>query len=505
MEGDGSCADGAIVQAVEQSDYLDSLPLSQCLRPHARSTATFRQREVGAAMAEWTADDWASKVPMTCRDEEWQERNRTAGGAGPLRSPAGELAFFRHVLGLPTHAVGRAYLHVAAGALQQGILLLTTNHRHRPAAQQLDDFGTEQYDSSIVLFFSVGPLKPGSRGDGHYETVCLSSADEDVVHTVFERHHPLLCSLRAWAASHADERTLDHERMQHLCFPAISMRPGEQFSGPLAPAAAAGSSLEVRDSAQSGTRPRRSRILPARLRGDACGGDSRADRAGRPGRPAAARSLSAVLVGAASTAPGADSQPSPPRARTRVSSSATAARAAPAVAASRAPCSARPVVLGELARRNLQAWVRERSGRGRLASRVHLSAVPLFFVCAGIARKTGRFLSMEQLTQDEASANEGNRHTTSQPTDCSIPSSSLPTSFPACSVRPHSVHRGDHGAASSSYSSSLPSSSSSSCSSSLSPSLSVVSMPLSSSSCSTTAFCFALAACCASAACSARS
>ena len=29
---------------------------------------------------------------------------------------------------------------------------------------------------------------------------------------------------------------------------------------------------------------------------------------------------------------------------------------------------------------------------------------------------------MKQLTQDEASANEGNRHTTSQPTDCSIPS-----------------------------------------------------------------------------------
>ena len=39
------------------------------------------------------------------------------------------------------------------------------------------------------------------------------------------------------------------------------------------------------------------------------------------------------------------------------------------------------------------------------------------FVCAGIARKTGRLLSMKQLTQDEASANEGNRHTTSQPTD----------------------------------------------------------------------------------------
>ena len=113
--------------------------------------------------------------------------------------------------------------------------------------------------------------------------------------------------------------------------------------------------------------------------------------------------------------------------------------------------------------------------------RMSRSATRVLFVCAGIARKTGRLLSMKQLTQGEASANEGNRHTTSQPTDCSIPSSSLPTAFSACSVRPHSVHLGDHGAVSFFSSSSLPSSSSSSCSSSLSLSLSVVSMPLSSS------------------------
>ena len=62
---------------------------------------------------------------------------------------------------------GRAYLHEAAGVLQQGILVLTSDHCYRPAAQQLDDFGSAQYDSSIVLFFSVGSPKPGSRADGH--------------------------------------------------------------------------------------------------------------------------------------------------------------------------------------------------------------------------------------------------------------------------------------------------------------------------------------------------
>ena len=192
VKGDGSCADGAIVQAVEQSSYLDSLPLSYCLRPNARSVATFRQREVGAAMAGWTAEDWVSKMPELCREDEWQECCRvdaTDAASRHARSPTRELDFFRHVLGLPTHPVGRAYLHAAAGALQHGVLVLTTDHRYSgPAAQQLDDFGTEQYDSSVILFFNVGPLKPGSRGDGHYETghyetVCLSLAGEATVTT----------------------------------------------------------------------------------------------------------------------------------------------------------------------------------------------------------------------------------------------------------------------------------------------------------------------------------
>ena len=387
VKGDGSCADGAIVQAVEQSEYLDSLPLSQSLRPNTRSTATFRQREVGAAMAEWTAEDWVSKMPELCREDEWQECCRvgaTNASSRPARSPTRELDFFRHTLGLPTHPVGRAYLHAAAGALQQGILVLTTDHRYRgPAAQQLDDFGTEQYDSSIVLFFSVGPPKPGSRGDGHYETVCLSPPGEDVVHTVFERQHPLLCGLRAWAASHADERTLEHERVQRFCFPAICMQPGERFNGPLTPTVAAQQSSAVGDSAQSETRPRRLRNLPARLRDDdgPGGGDDRDGWPVLPRRPAAVRSLSVALDVAASPATDpaivAGGETPPRRARDRASRHA-AATALPAAAAARAPPSDRPAVLGELARRNLQAWVRERSRRGRLASRVHLSAVPMW-------------------------------------------------------------------------------------------------------------------------------
>ena len=139
---------------------------------------------------------------------------------------------------------------------------------------QLNDFGTQQYDSSIILFFSVGPLKPGSRGDGHYETVCLFAADDGSAHTVLERNHPLLNSLRAWAIQHSDDCTLEHERIKHFCHPAISVRSGEQFVGPpasspdcgVAFAGVGGRTTDV------GARPRRSRTIPARFRDQQSGG-----------------------------------------------------------------------------------------------------------------------------------------------------------------------------------------------------------------------------------------
>jgi len=388
--GDGSCADGAIVQAIEQSDYLDSLPLSQSLlHARVRSKDTFRQHEVGAAIAAWSVDDWVNKVPESFRDEEWQERCRvdaTACGTAlqgdpeeSVRSAAKELEFFRRVLTLPTHAVGNAYLHAAAGVLQQGILLLTMDRRLNRAVHQLDDFGTQQYDSSIILFFSVGPLKPGSRGDGHYETVCLFAPDGGFAHTVFERNHPLLSSIRDWAAQHADEHTLDHERVQWSCHPAISMRPGEQFGGPAAPdGASARSALAVGENTQSGTRPRRPRTVPARLRDPQSDDRQELQGVAPSARPAAARSLRAALDRAASLASPTEAPSSQPALARGRAGSPPPAVPDPVRAAPRVQSSDRPAALGESAKRNLLAWVRQRSRRGRLASRVHLSAVPMW-------------------------------------------------------------------------------------------------------------------------------
>jgi hypothetical protein len=391
--GDGSCADGAIVQAIEQSDFLDSLPLSQSLL-HSRvhSKDTFRQHEVGSAVAMWTVDDWVSKMPASFRDEEWQEKRRIDaamldnGSMGdpeaPCRTATRELEFFRHVLTLPTHAVGNAYLHAAAGVLQQGILLLTTDRRCHRAVHQLDDFGTQQYPSSIILFFSVGPLKPGSRGDGHYETVCLSAPDEHSVHTVFERSHPVLCSLRVWAARHSDEHTMERDRMRWFCHPAISARSGEQFGGPPPPDGSSARSALPPDE-HTGIRPRRQRVIPARLRESQDDQDRHGATISR--RPAAARSLLTALNTAAVSQPidsPIDSETRHPHrhgAPPRVRADGGPDGGSPVVAAApRAQSSDRPTTLGESAKRNLLAWVRQRSRRGRLASRVHLSAVPMW-------------------------------------------------------------------------------------------------------------------------------
>jgi hypothetical protein len=375
--GDGTCADGAIVQAIEQSDFLDSLSLSQSLlRARASSKDAFREHEVGAAVAAWTEDDWTDKMPGYFRDEEWTERCRDQAAASVSspdhekaeRTPARELAFFRRVLSLPSYAVGGAYLHAAAGVLQQGILLLSVDRRLSPVVHRLDDFGTQQYASSIILLLTVGPLKPGSRGDGHYETVCLLPPDDSPVHTVFEMNHPLLSDIRQWAKVHADARTLEHERVHELSYyPAISVRSGVQFDGPPPPPAAS-----VRDTPAAGggaaARPRRKPVLPARLR------DPPAERDG-----SVTRSTSALQ-------PAVSSSRAPAPASRTASSGVRAVdpseRATPELvaAAPRVAPSTRSATLAEAAQRNLLQWVRQHSQRGRLASRIHLSAVPMWTV-----------------------------------------------------------------------------------------------------------------------------
>ena len=377
--GDGTCADAAIMKAVEQSDTLDSLPLSQTFLPGRHRKNTFRELEVGAAVAAWSPDDWVSKVPASLRDDEWNESQRILHKrhderAGSVRTTEGELELFRDVLTQPSHPVGHAYLHVAAAVLQQGILLLTQDRRLGRAVYQLDDFGTQQYDSSIVLFFGVGPIQHReSRGDGHYDTVCLTSPDGGSEQTVFERDHPLLCALRAAGARYSDPLTVDTEAVLYLCYPAISEVSGEAFVGPLVPDGAPSSGAPSVFGA-TGTRPRRERIPSLRLRDPP--GDESGPRVGLPSsRSTVACSLRPALDRAAAEVP--TSVRASSRGGNRVPREPSAVRDT-VLAAARAEPSARPSVLGASAQRNLREWVRQRSRSGRLAYKVHFTAIPMW-------------------------------------------------------------------------------------------------------------------------------
>ena len=392
--GDGTCADGAIVQAVEQSDLLDSLPLSQSLSRGVSGKDAFRACVVGSGVSQWTVDDWTDKIPACFRDEERAElcriRRRAHGGPQPYQpaavTPTEELEFFQHVLSLPSHPVGNAYLHTAAGALQQGILLLSVDKRYKPPLCRLDDFGTLQYESSIILLFTVSPMAfvPGCRGDGHYDTVCLFPPEGGPAHTVFEMNHPLLCGIRHWAAQHASDRTLEHERVGEMYYhPAISMSPSAAFNGLPAPSSDVPSASHgPAGGGATGTRPRRLRVPSVRLRDLSTSGTSDAARE----RGGASRPVRCVSAGArpARASPAPD-LPLPEQGASLSSCTALppgvpGSRSASVQAAPLVAPSARAATLAADLPGNLRAWVRKNSRRGRLASRVHITAVPMWTV-----------------------------------------------------------------------------------------------------------------------------
>jgi hypothetical protein len=117
------------------------------------------------------------------------------------------------------------------------------------------------------------------------------------VHTVFERNHPLLCSIRNWAVQHADPLTVEHELVDYVYHSAVSVCPGEAFRGLPAPDGVPAPGAQPVPEA-IGTRPRRPRVVPPRLRDEYSAVPL--GRAGTlPARPAAVRSLDPALERAA--------------------------------------------------------------------------------------------------------------------------------------------------------------------------------------------------------------
>jgi hypothetical protein len=415
VRGDGSCADGAVLLAVEHPSALDTLPLTRSLCHPVRGTTAFRTQEVLGLVERWTPDDWCNKVPEQLRQELWAERPKCSCASGrcvcewALRTPEKEHELFCSTLTTPTRHMGNEYFHVVAGVLQIGIILLTTDRRFG-TTHKVDDFGSRQYAFSMVLYASY-LRRPGSRsgGVGHFETVGLfESCDDNTVLqneplTLFGCAHPLSTALRNYAIAHSSDKTVDHERIVYQYHGAINAEPSTAFPTvpsvssdglpqPLQPHADPTGAVRSLASDNTAVHRRRPISLPSRYQDGA-------SPAARTSSRRTTRSLNEQLDQAASAvpaiprarsrsrvSPGLDevtvtssaSHPAPRRAKG--ARAAEQRRARPAAAVPRSSTSDRPSALGERALTNVRTWVRQTTNRGQLASSVHISAIPMWTV-----------------------------------------------------------------------------------------------------------------------------
>jgi hypothetical protein len=239
-----------------------------------RSIASFRTHEIKDVVSEWSEERWGALMPMTLRDEVWEDRPRCAKKAQECqrgncncpysaeRTPLGELQLFLTSLDNPFHHSGNPYFFVVTHILKIGLLLITDDRRLGTTTHHLHDFGSARYDFSMVIYSSF------HRGGaiGHYETVGLfpvidGTAMADTTEepaTLFAKDHWLLVSLRRAAESRSRPHTLEAQRIHAIrydepSFHVVPEAPTRPRSASTDPASAVGTAV---------TRPRRKAVLP---------------------------------------------------------------------------------------------------------------------------------------------------------------------------------------------------------------------------------------------------
>ena len=418
--GDGSCAKGALLLALQDldaGDLWDQLPLSVTssivadrgrLVHSPANIQSFITNTVVPAVEHWSEEQWLAYMPETCREEVWCRRPLCAKEAAAcregncscpysLRTPELEQQLFCETVLRPTTVQGLDFFAAASVVLQTGILLISDIHRPNDGATHyLHDFGTGHYESSMVLYSLIN-----SKGTGHFETIGLfpSKAGEkgpqaDLAanpSTLFEPQHWLLDALRSEARKRDTPKAMSQLRVMVVNCPGhnVAQRhgPAEEREEPdeVTPASTApqpvGAGVAMLG---TGTRPRRNVVRPARY------AQQHVDAPPPPrARQSAKRSLQPQLdIAAAALSRPASARSAPLRGR--ASNRRTSAAAVdvsqsphspphsplPAAAAPRQPQSSR---VGTGAMRlldNTQAWIRANIPSGRMAKRVHSTAVP---------------------------------------------------------------------------------------------------------------------------------
>jgi hypothetical protein len=378
--GDGSCGTGAILLAIQSPDGRDTQPLAQTIAHTPRSIASFRTHEIKDVVSEWSEEHWCALMPMTLRDEVWEDRPRNCPFSAE-RTPLGELRRLLTSLDNPFHHSGNSYFFVVTHILKIGLLLITDDRRLGTMTRHLHDFGSESYDFSMVIYSSH------HRGGatGHYETVGLFPLiDESAVAdttvepaTLFAKDHWLLVSLRAAADRRNGPNTLEAQRIHVIRYD----EPGSHVVLDTPPTPRSASADPAPSISSAVTRPRRKAVLPHRYR------DVVADHS--VAKPQAARSLRAQFDAALAAVSARNVLVTDqPRDGDRAAQAVPRSRLPrpsepaplPAAAAPRHPPSTRLDALGARALTNLSAWLRENSSRNdrRMPSRVHRTAIPMW-------------------------------------------------------------------------------------------------------------------------------
>ena len=110
---------------------------------------------------------WSRHPP--CAKEATECLEGDCSCAYSLRTPELEKQLFCDAVQRPTAEQGLEFFAAASVVLQIGILLISDGHRPGDHTwRALHDFGTRDYESSMVLYGLTN-----NRGKGHYETVGL--------------------------------------------------------------------------------------------------------------------------------------------------------------------------------------------------------------------------------------------------------------------------------------------------------------------------------------------
>ena len=453
VNGDGTCASGSLNMALLGMPGSVGTSMDECRTPTA--VGLFKQRVVQLVQS-WTDDEWCARVGSALRDEVWEAdfRGSYAGCTScsvsdsgvhcQCRTAAAERAVFCGRCSERSYHMPPVFFHVVAVAMQVGVMLIIDDSRLCDSGsthKEVRSYGTMEYPCSVVICGTWSLSRAG-----HYETVGLAAGDEHGAapplrmpryrRMRFAPNDPLLLHIRQHALENSLDQTPARRRVSFVDYPAVLLGPADNGCLTHACSSPVGGALGDMDnllqvyqllsssagaaSGQASAKSLRQKPVPSRRLRDAQDDaaaalvDSAGKRSQREPR-AARRSLAKQLDGAEEVA--ADRQAphsisrsaSSPQSvaaskRVQLQASASWASAASGPSASADPTTAarveQPHQLAALVARNVQSWVRANARRGRLVSRVHIAAVPMWTLrCRTILLRLSSALRAEPMDE----------------------------------------------------------------------------------------------------------